>query len=474
MPVPRSLRILLLALFSRTLVTTHRELCFFDPLLAYVLSLSARVSSSVSTSFGGASSGFPSSWFEAGALMSSFSPPAPTPSLTCTRVKSTSRLYGLEDIVRAPKGNYIVSHLDLPAVYYHPDVKKDPAVAVGMPSSSTPRLWSLSKQEVEPEREDDAQDLSAAPCEIKNWPKDVALIPHGISIRADVLAVVNHAYSKGGERIERFRVDGRTLRHLGGIELSSLVGYGTLNAVAILDDGESFLATTWVPPVLAHGKHGKQSGLSHQVKEILYALSGSPHTRIVWCRAGAKSADSCRLLDPPCRLCNGIALSKSGRRIFVADSLRRTIVAFDVKFADPAEPPKLERAWTTSLRRPLYPDNVRVDDKGDLYIAACGPVTQFLVHQSELRAWTDKLMHLSPAERLHAKPPSPTHDIGAAFVIPADQAEGEGPAPSLTPSIVLSGDEIGFGSFSSAIRADDGSWLFGSFADAGVLRCSAQ
>ena len=102
---------------------------------------------------------------------------------------------------------------------------------------------------------------------------------------------------------------------------------------ALLDDGESFLATTWLPPVLAHGKHGKQSGLLHQVKEILYALSGSPHTRIVWCRAGAKSADSCRLLDPPCRLCNGIALSKSGRRIFVADSLRRTIVAFDVKYS---------------------------------------------------------------------------------------------------------------------------------------------
>ena len=41
---------------------------------------------------------------------------------------------------------------------------------------------------------------------IKNFPKNIDFHPHGIDIFGDELYVINHAYKRGGERIEVLRI----------------------------------------------------------------------------------------------------------------------------------------------------------------------------------------------------------------------------------------------------------------------------
>ena len=105
---------------------------------------------------------------------------------------------------------------------------------------------------------------SAVPCRLAGWPATRALIPHGIALVGQhTLFVVNHAYSKGGERIERFRVDGDLSAHAKNVTLtyersvimaptaSNLAGPCAMNSVAPNADG-SFFASMWLPRFVWH------------------------------------------------------------------------------------------------------------------------------------------------------------------------------------------------------------------------------
>lgn len=52
------------------------------------------------------------------------------------------------------------------------------------------------------------QDPLVSPLELEGFPADTAFHPHGMHFRRETgeLFVINHAYAKGGERIDVFKV----------------------------------------------------------------------------------------------------------------------------------------------------------------------------------------------------------------------------------------------------------------------------
>ena len=47
---------------------------------------------------------------------------------------------------------------------------------------------------------------------MEDFPKNVAFHPHGMNIfKNNTLYVVNHAFGKGGERIEKFKIKSRLI-----------------------------------------------------------------------------------------------------------------------------------------------------------------------------------------------------------------------------------------------------------------------
>ena len=417
---------LLAALLARVLVNVHRELRLFESML-----------------------GRERAW----------------PETECRCVRLLEGHFGLEDVAAYNASVVFAGSFDLPHVYYHPDVASDP----GAKAANKAPIWALIRGRYPRD----------PPKQVAIKGANTAIIPHGIAVRDDRLFVVNHAYSRGGERVDRFKIDPQTLDL--ALESSVVfappsfgerarVGFGALNSVAPVGNDGAFFATVWAPPLLFHSPSRRPNTTAFALKEAAYVLSGSPATFFVYCPVSAKKGTDCAVVGEPCRLCNGIAVSNDDERVFVADSLRHTVTAYDITgiAGDEEATPALIRAWRTALPSPFYPDNLRVDAAGDLLIAATGPVVRFLTHKRELEAWG--------AAGGAGPPPLPTGFQSAAFVIPAHVARADDQSPphtlfNLEPAFVIPSHER-FGGVSGVERTQ-GFWTFASFSDSGVLRCKA-
>lgn len=164
----------------------------------------------------------------------------------------------------------------------------------------------------------------STPVEIRYFPQGIGFHPHGMYVKDSHLYVVNHAFSKGGERIEKFYINTRwgvSLDYVASISMPSELG-GTISDILVIDD-HKFVATQWVA-----------SGTSFPIKEYansyyrIYKLLFGSYAAILECNVQNSQA-KCKELDYG-QMLSGIV--KVGDKIFVADILAKELLVYNTGF----------------------------------------------------------------------------------------------------------------------------------------------
>jgi hypothetical protein len=164
----------------------------------------------------------------------------------------------------------------------------------------------------------------STPVEIRYFPQDIGFHPHGMYVKDSYLYVVNHAFSKGGERLEKFYINTRwgiSLDHVASIQLPSELA-GTISDILVIDD-HKFIATQWVAS-------GTSFPLSEYVNSYyrMYKFFFGSYAAMLECNVNNNKA-MCKELDYG-QMLNGIV--KVGDKIFVADTLAKQLLVYNTGF----------------------------------------------------------------------------------------------------------------------------------------------
>lgn len=197
--------------------------------------------------------------------------------------------------------------------------------------------------------------LEIKPLPIVGFPEGVYFHPHGMFFREQEreLYVVNHAYAKGGERIEVFGIDVATDEDGVGDGVPSRLHYkysitsdwmktelnGILNSLVVVEKNK-FYVTQYEPEAQDLSEDGWLS-LDNRYKMHLFVnIFFKPrHTYVLYCEYGmpseseseSESAPSldCRRVADGFVMANGITSNPDYSQIFVADVFGKTISVFD-------------------------------------------------------------------------------------------------------------------------------------------------
>ena len=175
-------------------------------------------------------------------------------------------------------------------------------------------------------------------------PDGVAFHAAGLGLAGDVLFVVNHAGSKGGERVERFRITQRTpatvldapmaLEHLGSVVLEEagarLTEDGALDLfaadVAPVSPTEFFVATGLKTADVLDERWGLESLLPAVVFPRLRT------SRLLRCHAERVNASfACERIGPAAVSWTSVAASNAGNVLYANDFYRKRVVALAVR-----------------------------------------------------------------------------------------------------------------------------------------------
>jgi hypothetical protein len=129
--------------------------------------------------------------------------------------------------------------------------------------------------------------------EIKNWPRKIAFHPHGIDIlrteEKTLIYIVNHAFSKGGERIEVIEFKDNEFYYVRSFVNEMQINreaMGTLNDVVAWSE-EEFYVTQFMPLAKDREWNGDEKTILHSLKEFGTLLASKYNvlsTPVWWCK----------------------------------------------------------------------------------------------------------------------------------------------------------------------------------------------
>lgn len=212
---------------------------------------------------------------------------------------------------------------------------------------------------------------------VTGFPEDVDFHPHGIFIRKedDELYVINHAYEKGGERIEVFDIltnddddsdpDNAvptSLRYKHSITSDWMKKEmnGILNSLVVVEQNK-FYVTQYLPfPEIRDGWLDMVTVLTlNLLKSFLF---GSQNTSVSFCEYNELEEESltCRKVAGGFIGANGLTHNGDFSKIFVAD--HKTINVFD------RDASTNDLSGRTTVVTPHFVDNIKYDDvSGNVY-----------------------------------------------------------------------------------------------------------
>jgi hypothetical protein len=215
-------------------------------------------------------------------------------------------------------------------------------------------------------------DLKFETLPIVGYPEGIDFHPHGIYIHKpdNTLYVVNHAFEKGGDRVDVFGIstaeDGdddpendvpNKLHFKYSItndwmqkELN-----GLLNDLVVVEPNK-FYVTKYRPETEDRSEDGF---MSLQTRTALYGLKAMilkpKKTSVLYCEFENEKLE-CRTVAEQFSMANGIAHNPDYSKIFVADSLDRTITIFD------RDPSTNDLNGRTEVDLPNQIDNISFDE----------------------------------------------------------------------------------------------------------------
>lgn len=204
--------------------------------------------------------------------------------------------------------------------------------------------------------------------QIENFPQKVAFHPSGISLLKDkVLYVINHAMNKGGERIEIFNIKGKHENISLTYKVSFVLGenYNNMfNCLAVIDKYKFFLAQTFE-------KAGslKEDLRNHKLQEQT--------TYVYYCNI---TEFQCKKLhNTEGRMNFGLAYDNKHKRIYVADTLARSIRVYDMKKNRRFRNNEIHLELKKTIELDYFPENLKYDhSSGEVYVGVLNQVQELI------------------------------------------------------------------------------------------------
>lgn len=200
--------------------------------------------------------------------------------------------------------------------------------------------------------------------EMVDYPKDVSFHPHGIFTKnKKFLYVLNHAYNKGGERIDYFEIDVANKKALYKSSMIFENEYnGRINDFVVLDDYNTIIASTW--RAFKINKNEPNKFLS--IMEFILSLIEIKLNNVLTC--GFKE-NKCKILESFV-MSNGVNWNRKDK-VYVVDSSQRMVKEFKISFSpNDSSFNGLDLIHTRTINIGFFLDNVIYDEENDkLYLA---------------------------------------------------------------------------------------------------------
>lgn len=168
---------------------------------------------------------------------------------------------------------------------------------------------------------------------IKNFPHDIAFHPHGIYLyKQKYLYVINHAYHKGGERVEVFKVieENETpvyLNYLRSIIFSNEF-VGIMNDLAVIGDDDKFVITKYLP-LPDSVENGRSTSIFNSLFSTLTIGTNIKLTNAFYCHK-----NNCSIILPTASLMNNGITFDGKDTLYVVHVMERRVRVLKVKERD--------------------------------------------------------------------------------------------------------------------------------------------
>lgn len=308
-------------------------------------------------------------------------------------------------------------------------------------------------------------------------PEGVAFHAHGLGLFEDTLFVVNHAYARGGERIERFKLalteDGSaapvSLEHISSLRLPDEL-MGTVNAVAPTSKNEFFFTMwrDWQSPPEGPGSVAEESVLWVVTKIVVPRLRKCR----VW-RCALVDGWECAPIGPAAVTYNGIAASHApgAQLLYVNEPAHKRILEYEILRPVGGSVSLVQRR---EFLLPHAVDNIQLDeDANAIWTGSLPNALGFgeMTHKTLARAQAAREVALAagattysrrPWEFMRPTPDAPPDPAIQWGVLKVDLATGE------STDVIMQTDLLVHVSWA---RATNDSIVFGSAVDDGLIIC---
>mmetsp|Transcript_21612 Transcript_21612/g.28755 ORF Transcript_21612/g.28755 Transcript_21612/m.28755 type:complete len:396 (-) Transcript_21612:166-1353(-) len=205
-----------------------------------------------------------------------------------------------------------------------------------------------------------AKDLKIKELPIVNYPENVDFHPHGSYILDRELYVINHAYDKGGERIDVFDIITTSsdipkrlvFKHSITSEWMKKEFNGILNSLVVVEPNKFYVTQYKGEP----DSFVDDQMVSHETKALIEFLKarflGTRNCHIWYCEYNSDEVN-CRKVASHFTSANGLTHNKDYSKIFIAD--QKDIVIFD------RDASTNDLSGRIELKAPHFIDNVKYD-----------------------------------------------------------------------------------------------------------------
>jgi hypothetical protein len=208
-----------------------------------------------------------------------------------------------------------------------------------------------------------------------DFPSDIAFHPHGIYLRRNILYVINHAYYKGGERVEVFElVKNQTgdliANYLRSILLPSYL-MGISNDLVVVGDKDEILVTSYLP--FADTLEGRDHSYFRTLLNLIVWAFRYPITHVYHC----KDSSCEKVLSTQSIMNNGITYDENNQKVYVVNVFEKRLRVFKLNLSEGQGNQILQ--YDRDILLPYRIDNVDYDRENG-YITA-GAIVNLLDHQ---------------------------------------------------------------------------------------------
>ena len=170
-------------------------------------------------------------------------------------------------------------------------------------------------------------DSKAIILKIVDFPENLKLLVHGLYVNGNHLFAINHAYEKGGERVEKFEVNlqEKSIKYIASMRLG-MENLALFNDLIVLDDNDTIIMTNWL--LFPHTEKGPS-----KIKALIsmFVSLGFQSSRTLVYSCSFKAEKCIPIEGTQAIMNNGITWDRKGH-VFIVDTMKRKIREFSLEY----------------------------------------------------------------------------------------------------------------------------------------------